>query len=213
MSLSKAEAGLCGHTDDVACLAVQSNTSHSLASGSEDSTVRLWDLRAAAQSQCISCISTIFKNEPVVSLAWHPTEEHRLLAAAGCEVCECDLRKLSDAPSAVLAHRYTANEVHQWRLSTELTANMQSSSVLTLRTMHAFALMLQDEVNHLDVHCDGAYFSAADDTGAVRIYDLKTKKSHRNLKNAHTNLCSMALFRPKASGDLASAALDWYVFY
>jgi WD40 repeat protein len=114
MSFSKAEAGLSGHTDDVACLAVQPTASHSLGSGSEDSTVRLWDLRAAPQSQCISCISGIFRDEPVVSLAWHPTEEHRLLAAAGCDVCECDLRKLSGTEaSAVLAHRFTANEVHQ----------------------------------------------------------------------------------------------------
>jgi WD40 repeat protein len=130
MSFSKAEAGLSGHTDDVACLAVQSNTRHSLASGSEDSTVRLWDLRAAAQSQCISCISTIFKGEPVVSLAWHPTEVHRLLAAAGCEVCECDLRKLSEtAPSAVLAHRYTANEVLSNSLQLNLQLSLQTSSI------------------------------------------------------------------------------------
>jgi WD40 repeat protein len=82
-------------------------------------------------------------------------------------------------------------------------------SLLVVTLCALLSLVLQDEVNHLDVHCEGAYFSAADDTGAVRIYDLKTKKSHRNLKNAHTNLCSMALFRPTAPSDLVSAALDW----
>lgn len=41
-------------------------------------------------------------------------------------------------------------------------------------------------MNELAVHPKGDYLAAADDSGVVKIYNTKTRRVDRSLRNAHT---------------------------
>lgn len=44
----------------------------------------------------------------------------------------------------------------------------------------------QEEVNELAVHPKGDYLAAADDSGTVKIYNTRTRRVEKTLRNAHT---------------------------
>ena len=113
----------------------------------EDSTVRLWDIRAAKAQRCIA---RVFGGDSVNSVAWHPlltgdtdtdteTQGQHLFAAAGQTVYQFDLRM----PGVVL-----------------------SSAVAS------YALD-SDEVNQVAVHHHGEYLAAADDSGLVSVLEVR----------------------------------------
>lgn len=46
-------------------------------------------------------------------------------------------------------------------------------------------MLIQEEVNELAMHPKGGYLAAADDSGAVKIYNTGTRRAQKTLKNAH----------------------------
>lgn len=87
---------LSGHRSGVNCLDFcKDGTGNLFASGSDDATCRLWDLRS---QKAYKCLHQCFDGHAVDSVAFHPpcgvgSMEHRFYAASGQYVYIFDLRK------------------------------------------------------------------------------------------------------------------------
>uniref|UniRef100_H3A806 WD repeat domain 53 n=1 Tax=Latimeria chalumnae TaxID=7897 RepID=H3A806_LATCH len=68
----------------------------------------------------------------------------------------------------------------------------------------------EEEVNSLSVNETEGFLAAGDDSGAIRIIDLSSKKLSRSLRR-HTNICSSVAFRPQRPQSLISCGLDMQV--
>ncbi|XP_043925549.1 WD repeat-containing protein 53 isoform X1 [Protopterus annectens] len=68
----------------------------------------------------------------------------------------------------------------------------------------------EDEINCLRVNETDALLAAADDSGAIKIFDLMNRKVSRTLRR-HTNICSSLSFRPGRPQSLVSCGLDMQV--
>ncbi|XP_042312861.1 WD repeat-containing protein 53 [Sceloporus undulatus] len=68
----------------------------------------------------------------------------------------------------------------------------------------------EDEINCLSVNETDSFLAAADDSGAIKIIDLESKKLSRCLRR-HSNICSSAVFRPQRPQSLLSCGLDMKV--
>ena len=83
---------LYGHSDGINCLTYWNTVA---ASGSDDHTIRLWDLRTMS---CINVLENHFKRR-IVSLCHNPRLTQQLFVACGNKVMEFDLRNLSSIVS------------------------------------------------------------------------------------------------------------------
>lgn len=68
----------------------------------------------------------------------------------------------------------------------------------------------EDEINCLCVNETDALLAAADDSGAIKVFDLMSQKVIRTLRR-HTNICSSVSFRPGRPQSLVSCGLDMQV--
>lgn len=68
----------------------------------------------------------------------------------------------------------------------------------------------EDEINGLSLNDTGTLLAVADDSGAVRVVELDSRKVSRTLRR-HTNICSSVAFRPQRPQSLVSAGLDMQV--
>ncbi|XP_043925551.1 WD repeat-containing protein 53 isoform X2 [Protopterus annectens] len=68
----------------------------------------------------------------------------------------------------------------------------------------------EDEINCLRVNETDALLAAADDSGAIKIFDLMNRKVSRTLRR-HTNICSSLSFRPGRPQSLVSCGLDMQI--
>ena len=84
---------LYGHTDGVNCLTYWNTIA---ASGSDDHTVRLWDLRS---DSCVSIIEGQFEKR-IVSVCHNPRTTKQLFVACGNAIYEYDIRNLSTIVSS-----------------------------------------------------------------------------------------------------------------
>lgn len=66
-----------------------------------------------------------------------------------------------------------------------------------------------EEINCLSVNETDSFLAAADDSGAIKVVDLKKKKVIRSLR--HSNICSSVVFRPQRPQSLVSCGLDMQV--
>ena len=84
---------LYGHNDGVNCLTYWNTIA---ASGSDDHTVRLWDLRTMG---CINILDGFF-NKRIVSICHNPRMMQQLFVACGNQGLEFDLRNLATVVSS-----------------------------------------------------------------------------------------------------------------
>jgi WD40 repeat protein len=91
---------LCGHKRPVLCLAL-SSTKGQLLSGSEDGTIRVWDLRT---QRCDKAI--VWNQGEVTSVAFHPTKTNVIFASAGNAIASFDL----SVPGVILRKPIAANK-------------------------------------------------------------------------------------------------------
>ncbi|NXG11226.1 WDR53 protein, partial [Sakesphorus luctuosus] len=67
----------------------------------------------------------------------------------------------------------------------------------------------EEEINCLSLNDTDGFLAAADDSGAIKIVDLESKKVTRSLR--HSNICSSVAFRPQRPQSLVSCGLDMQV--
>ena len=84
---------LYGHTDGINCLTYWNTIA---ASGSDDHTVRLWDLRS---DSCVSIIEGQFEKR-IVSICHNPRTTKQLFVGCGNAIYEYDIRNLSTIVSS-----------------------------------------------------------------------------------------------------------------
>lgn len=67
----------------------------------------------------------------------------------------------------------------------------------------------EEEINCLALDEAGGFLAAADDSGAIKVVDVASKKACRALR--HSNICSSVAFRPQRPQSLVSCGLDMQV--
>ena len=65
-----------------------------------------------------------------------------------------------------------------------------------------------DEINSLALSPNGTYLAAADDSGEVKILNVRTHELHKTLRGSHTNICAAVAFRPHQPWEVLSCGLD-----
>ncbi|RLN96998.1 hypothetical protein BBJ28_00009117 [Nothophytophthora sp. Chile5] len=161
-----------------------------LASGSDDGTCRVWDVRSTRVTKCLNvkkALGTDDADESAVnSLAFGNAvagaESAYIYVAAGNKILTFDVRQPA------------------------LIVNCADREVLQQN---------QDEINVLSRHQGkhGKFLSAPDDSGDICIYDLESHRLFKTLRGQHTNICSTAPFRPNAPWDLVSAGMDGLLLF
>ncbi|XP_025233045.1 WD repeat-containing protein 53 isoform X2 [Theropithecus gelada] len=68
----------------------------------------------------------------------------------------------------------------------------------------------EEEINCLSLNQTENLLASADDSGAIKILDVESKKVVRSLKR-HSNICSSVAFRPQRPQSLVSCGLDMQV--
>ena len=77
-----------GHKDCINCIDTTTEQFGLIATGSDDKSIRIWDIRTEHASKCIlGCFDA-----PIESVRFHPCENHRMFAACGRQLFEFDLR-------------------------------------------------------------------------------------------------------------------------
>ena len=69
----------------------------------------------------------------------------------------------------------------------------------------------EDEINDITVSNSGQFAASCDDSGEIKIYDLRQRRLYRTLRRSHTNICSSAQFHPQRESQLVSGGLDAYL--
>lgn len=173
---------------------------HTLASGSDDGTCRLWDVRTARVSQCLNVRRALglpstselrgsreaedaaVDESAVNSMAFGGASSSFIYVAAGNKVLAFDLRR------------------------EDLVLNSADREALQDG---------EEEINCLARHPAraGKFLSVPDDNGEIRVYDLETHRLFKTLRGQHSNICSAAPFRANAPWDLVSGGLDGLVLF
>ncbi|KAI9916220.1 hypothetical protein PsorP6_018258 [Peronosclerospora sorghi] len=181
-----------GHRKSVnALLCEESLHPNVLASGSDDGTCRLWDIRTTRVAKCFNvkkALGTVDDetesavNSMAFGKATTGAESAYIYVAAGKKLLAFDVRQ----PTLVV--NCADREIFQ----------------------HS-----KDEINVLSRHPGnaGKYLSAPDDSGNIYVYNIDSHHLFKKLRGQHTNICSTAPFRPNAAWDLVSGGMDGLLLF
>lgn len=65
-----------------------------------------------------------------------------------------------------------------------------------------------EEINQVALNPKATYLAAADDSGAVKIIDLRSHKLFKTLQGAHSNICSSVQFHSRRPWEVVTGGLD-----
>eukprot|EP00118_Oscarella_pearsei_P002321 m.10232 g.10232 ORF g.10232 m.10232 type:complete len:325 (+) comp22051_c0_seq1:42-1016(+) len=69
----------------------------------------------------------------------------------------------------------------------------------------------EEEINQISTNVSGEYAAACDDSGEIKIIDLRQNRLYRTLRRAHANICTSVQFHPTRHAQLVSGGLDAHV--
>ncbi|KAF9938190.1 WD repeat-containing protein 53 [Modicella reniformis] len=142
-----------------------------LASGSDDKTCRIWDIRTGKVHKAL----TGFESS-VTATAFTPTDAHTIYVVSGDKIITFDLR-------------------------------MESLILKTSQSTNVYA-GAKDEINQIQVNHLATYLAACDDSGDVRILNLKSHKWMGPFERKHENIAMSARFVPKKELQVISGGMD-----
>jgi len=181
-----------GHTDSVNCLAVHP-TLNIVASGSEDGSLCVWDVRTQRLAQrLLPADLQSAQAEPIAALTISSAVEWQLWAAAGARALCLDLRRLGGGGG-------------------EGAASGEAGGAPAL--LHATTVG-SEEINCLALDAAGLHLAAANDEGEVRLLELQADSSLRRpkplkvLRRGHDNVGACCAFRPGTRWELLSGGFD-----
>lgn len=198
-----------GHRAGVnALLSDEAAHPHVVASGSDDGSCRLWDVRTARVAKCLNVRRALG-----VSSTRELQQQHGrgrgFQAAESAAVDESAVNSMAfGAPGSAFVYVAAGSKV--------LTFDVRQEALVVDCAAREVLQDNEDEVNTLSRHPAraGKYLSAPDDSGDVRVYDLETHRLFKTLRGQHANICSAAPFRPNGSPwDLVSGGLDGCVLF
>ncbi|KAF9316581.1 WD repeat-containing protein 53 [Podila horticola] len=143
-----------------------------LASGSEDKTCRIWDIRSGKVHKAL----TGFESS-VTTTSFTPADSHTLYVGSGQKIYTYDLRM----EAMILSATESATKVYDGA---------------------------EDEINQIQVNHRATYLASCDDSGDVRVLDLKAHKWMRPLERKHNNIAMTIQFIPKKELQALSGGMD-----
>ena len=66
----------------------------------------------------------------------------------------------------------------------------------------------QDEINQIKINDKLLNLASCDDSGEVKIFDLKVNKLFKTLRKRHTNICSCISFIPDRQNEIVTGGMD-----
>ncbi|NXV00255.1 WDR53 protein, partial [Cettia cetti] len=129
--------------------------------------------------------------------------ELALWDGGGSPVAQLRLPEAEDVTSVLFSAR---------RPSTLYASHGETISVLDVRCLQEPPQRFhvnEEEINCLSLNDTDGFLAAADDSGAIKVVDLESKKVSRSLR--HSNICSSVAFRPQRPQSLVSCGLDMQV--
>ncbi|KAJ3086203.1 WD repeat-containing protein 53 [Quaeritorhiza haematococci] len=188
---------LSGHSAPVTSLAVPPPSSSSpagrqgdslvLASGSEDGSIRIWDV-----------------------------EKQRLLRGmkgfmdggkASDEVKEVSCVRFTTDPGNNVVYASGGNQLYAFDLRCE-------GLVLTHKHVDSAFPQAYDEINQIDIHEKATFLALSDDSGRVSVLDMRnaSRTVFKKFRSRHANLATCARFRPKRPWEVWSGGMDNRVY-
>ncbi|KFP06320.1 WD repeat-containing protein 53, partial [Calypte anna] len=129
--------------------------------------------------------------------------ELRLWAGGGSLAGQLQLPEAEDVTSLLFSPRCPT------RLYTSHGETISVVDVRALKEPLECFHVNEEEINCLSVNETDTVLAAADDSGAVKVVDLDSKRVSRSLR--HSNICSSVAFRPQRPQSLVSCGLDMQV--
>jgi len=155
---------------------------HHLICGSEGGQIFIWRICIGAED---------FSNEPLTKLQVGSDEDD---VSAIC----MEKGTASDPRGCYVACGSTISHL-------DLTPTINSSLPPGLTGSWDFC---DDDVNWLAISENGQFLAAADDTGEIKLIQLKPAVKVLRTLRKHTTICSAVLFRPRRPSSLLSASMD-----
>lgn len=186
---------LRGHRGNVN--AVEAQDGFVFASGSDDKTLRIWDIRQSPQ-RARYCLCECFP-AAVDSMTFHPKDQHALYAASGNQILVFDLRSFGASGSIVqrsplcIIDIYAAEKAEGGACDNEV------------------------EINTIRFHPKGEHLAVGDDRGKVVIMERNRapgvgpaawKLSKCLSRSMHSSIIGSVAFRPNSSRELVSGGFD-----
>ena len=162
-----------------------------LLSGSEDATVRVWDMR---QSKAVRCIKS-FDGMAVTSVSFGRNKT--VFAAAGGKISQFDLR----TDSVLLTTSAETISICESGEGDEFANGIDQENV--------------DEINQIAIDAKGKVMLCADDTGSITVVQLPNDSSTAqrgdsscNSFRAHSSICMAVAFRESPPSHVLTGGLD-----
>ncbi len=223
---TRAPTLLKGHTASVLCCAVQQSQSI-LASGSEvcrycerhpfplllgnstglqlclhltiilqDGDLAIHDLRTYEVAQRINFAESGALEIPSVVFG---VEDHQIFASGENCAFQIDKRQVNQPAAPLSAIFYFHSDLRGQMV--DALDGLQGA------VLQRYAFNSED-INSLALSPNGTYLAAADDSGEVKIINVRTQELHKTLRGSHTNICAAVAFRPHHPWEVLSGGLD-----
>ena len=183
------------------------------ASGSDDKTLRLWDVRQSPL-RAQYCLCECFP-EAIDSITFHPKDEHALYAASGNQVFVFDLRTFGASGSII--QRVPLCVINVYDADADKLGTRKPATAAASATGEETLDTDANEINTIKIHPKGDHMAIGDDKGNVVIMERncapgaapQTWNISKCLsKSIHSSIIGSVAFRPNSVREVVSGGFD-----